>query len=96
MKEGLFAERSYFKWGLLELQRRIEDYCESGYTEFEVMNMFIHEMNNFACSNPGTSVMFVAAAKAGEYALELYLSNKKKGATTNEPAKRKDKFTGWC
>lgn len=94
MKKG-FAERSYFNWGLLELQRRIEDYCEAGYTEFEVINLFIHEMNHFACENLSASAMFVAAAKAGEYTLELYLNNRKKGVTNDEPKKRKDKFVGW-
>lgn len=94
MKKG-FEERSYFNWGLLELQRRVDDYCESGYTEFEVINLFIHEMNCFACEHLNTSAMFVAAAKAGEYALELYLSKKKKGETYNEPKKRGDKFVGW-
>ena len=94
MKKG-FEERSYFNWGLKELQRRIGDYCESGYSEFEVINLFIHEMNKFACENLSASAMFVAAAKAGEYTLELYLE-KEKGDIANEPKKRGDKFTGWC
>lgn len=93
MKKG-FEERSYFKWGLLELQRRIEDCCEVGYSEFEVINLFIHEMNSFACENLNASAMFVAAAKAGEYTLETYLTSKK-GDTPHEPKKRRDKFVGW-
>ena len=65
-------ERTYFKWGLKELQRRIEDMCECGYDEYDVINMFIHEMENYACmaKNPQSSFMFSTAADAGRYVLD--------------------------
>ena len=69
MERPGFAQRSYFRWGLKELQKRLDDYCEVGYTELEVIEMFIHEMNEKACMNRTTSYMFSCAADAGEYVL---------------------------
>ena len=65
-------EVTYFKWGLLELQRRIEDMCESGYDEYEVINLFIHEMENYACMSTDLKnrYMFSVAADAGKYVLD--------------------------
>lgn len=77
MERPGFAQRSYFNWGLMELQRRLNDYCEVGYTELEVIEDFIHDMNHKACMNRNTSYMFSCAADAGEYVLNgttiLYL-----------------------
>ena len=70
MKKPGEAERSYFRWGLEELERRLGDYCEAGYDEYETINMFIHEMDNYACENRNTSVMFSCAADAGRYVLD--------------------------
>ena len=77
MERPGLAQRSYFQWGLKELQRRLDDYCEAGYSEYEVIEMFIHEMNHYACMNRNTPYIFSCAADAGEYVLNgttiLYL-----------------------
>ncbi len=89
--------RSYFNWGLRELQKRIDGMCEVGYTEFEVINLFIHEMKEYSCDNPNTSYMFSAALSAGYYALDSYISieEKKKGDKLNGAKKRGNCFIGW-
>lgn len=67
-------ERSYFNWGLKELLRRIDDMCECGYDEFEVINLFIHEMEEYACMNRANSVAFSCAADAGRCVLDGFIS----------------------
>ena len=62
-------QRSYYKWGLQELNRRMETRCEVGYTEYEVINEFIHDMDNYACINLKNSIKFSCAADAGRYVL---------------------------
>ena len=68
-------ERSYYKWGLLELQRRIEDMCECGYDEYEVINMFIQDMEKYACEKVTNSIMFSTAADAGRAVLDGLISH---------------------
>lgn len=88
--------RSYFNWGLRELQKRIDSQCEVGYTEFEVINLFIHEMKDYSCENSVASHIFSAALDAGYYALDNYISTeKKKGDKLNGVKKRGNCFIGW-
>ena len=74
-KEHLNKQRVYYKWGLLELQRRIEDRCESGYDEYEVINEFIHEMEHYAGFGKVNSFMFSCAADAGRQVLDDNLTH---------------------
>ena len=88
--------KSYFRWGLEELQRRIEDRCEIGYQEEDVIEEFIYEMNERVCESPNENLidMFLCAVEAGEYTRDLY-TKRKEQQTENEPKRRKDKFIGW-
>ncbi len=54
------SERSYFKWGLDQLTKRLEHD-----NNHETIHQFIEEMDNYACKNPITSLMFSCAADAG-------------------------------
>ena len=90
------AVRSYFNWGLNELQARIEDRCEIGYEEIDVIEEFINDMNDFVCmaKSETTEIAFLSAVEAGEYARELYIKRKER-KHENEPKRRGDKFIGW-
>ena len=93
---GKLECRSYFDWGLNELQARIEERMEIGYSsELDVIEEFIHEMNEYVCMSKSdtATTAFLSVVEAGEYARDLYI---KKGEFPNEPKRRKDKFVGWC
>lgn len=65
-----FAQRSYFNWGLKELYRRIEELDGHGYDEWEIINLFVDEMEKAACDNKNNAYMFSCAADAGNYVLD--------------------------
>ena len=57
------SERSYFKWGLNQLMERLDDSDHDN--NHETIHQFIEEMDDYACKNPITSLMFSCAADAG-------------------------------
>ena len=71
--KGLNRQRSYFMWGLRELNKRLE-FSSSDDESYEIINLFIHEMDNYACMNRNTSIMFSCAADAGRYMLDGYVT----------------------
>ena len=66
----LNRQRSYYEWGLEELAKRMDDRCEVGYDQYDVICEFIHDMERLACLNPINSIKFSCAADAGKYVLE--------------------------
>lgn len=91
--KGKDATRSYFNWALQELQYRIDERCEIGCEELDVIEEFIHEMNEYVCmaKSDATTTAFLSAVEAGEYARDIYIMK----GETDESQKRKDKFVGW-
>lgn len=65
--------RSYYKWGLMELERRMKEMPKHGYDDYEIVNLFIHEMEQYACMNLKNSHMFSCAADAGRQVLDGFL-----------------------
>ena len=73
-KNAYNRQKSYFNWGLKELEKRINSLTKQGYNEYEVVNLFVQEMEDKACSNQHTSIMFSCAADAGKYILDGFMA----------------------
>lgn len=71
---GVDRQRSYFNWGLRELQKRIEMSSMTKEDQYEIINLFIREMEENACKNRHTSIMFSCAADAGHYILDGFFA----------------------
>ena len=95
MRRPGFAERSYFNWGLNELQARIDERCAIGYEELDVIEEFIYEMNEFVCEAKTDKAVaaFLSAVEAGEYTREIYINRKER--QIDESKKRGNVFVGW-
>lgn len=72
-KNSCNRQRSYFKWGLEEIQRRINN-APVGFDDYEIVNLFVQEMEEKACENRHTSIMFSCAADAGKYILDGFMT----------------------
>lgn len=69
-----FIRNSYEKWACKEIMASIDDEENLPFrlTPIELLTSFVGNMQNYACKNPNTSLMFVIAAETAEYFIEEY------------------------
>ena len=73
LKKGIFEQRSYQQWASKEVLKAIEEY--DGNPEYAIED-FMSKMDNYACKNPKSGMIFSIAYDTAVWMLDVVIALK--------------------